>query len=49
MYKVYLDNDSMILTLAEVRELTRATPTQTRRIFLSKACSVNGFDIIRLS
>jgi hypothetical protein len=50
MYKIYLENDSMILTtLTEVRELTEATPEQVRKIFTSRCCEVNGFEIINLS
>jgi hypothetical protein len=48
IYKVYLESDSMILTLAEVIELTDANPRQVRTTFLSKACSINGFEIINL-
>ena len=48
-YKVYLENDSMILSLGEVVELTESNPQQVRTIFLSKACSINGFEIINLS
>lgn len=49
MYKVYLENDFMILTLSEVVELTEATPAEVRKIFLSRACTVNGFEILNLS
>lgn len=49
MFKVYLENGSMILTLSEVVELTEATPAEVRKIVTRGFIRLNGFEIINLS
>lgn len=46
MYKVYFEDDSMMLTLSEVAELLQATPKEIRKIFLCRVCRIGDFQII---